>query len=172
MSNQLFHADELSEFWAYVEGLCAKACPPRFRDFELMDIYRLARNIVILDTESGSERLKVRFAGIHVVEMFGLETTGLFMDEIDLGIHKEDLLRIYNQSAIEGLPYWTCAKVETSVGQSAGPAKKLLFHYERLVVPFQDEHGSISNLVSILIRRPTAEGPDFEVEQVAFPKNM
>ena len=166
-----FRAAEISAFWHFIADLAVTAVPPRFADFELMDIYRLARNIVILDTNrSDTDRLYVRYAGIHVVEMFGRETTGLYMDEIDLGKHRDALLAIYQDCAVNCTPYWTLANVHISVPQSFGPPKEHLFDYERLVFPFAGKDGNVSNLVSILIRHPSANlGQGFEAIPLDFP---
>jgi len=163
--------DEVKAFWTYVMSLCADVWPPRYADFEVMDLYAIAPHLVILDTLPDPKRLRVRYAGTQVVELFGQETTGLYMDEVDLGEHKADLLQVYYRCRDEARSFWTLASVHLNEERSFGPPVQRMFDYERLVFPFQGDDGSIVHLVSIVIREDAAtDETGFQCRELAPPE--
>ncbi len=167
---EFIRTDEVKAFWTYVLGLCADVWPPCYADFEVMDLYAVAPHLVILDTAPDSQRLRVRYAGTRVVELFGQETTGLYMDQVDLGKHKSELLQVYCRCRDEAVPFWTLTSVHLNEERSFGPPVQRMFDYERLVFPLQDDDGSIVHLVSIVIREDAAtEETGFQCQELAPP---
>jgi hypothetical protein len=164
---EFVRTDAVKTFWTYVQSLCADVWPPRYGDFEVMDLFFIAPHLVILDTPPGSARFLVRYAGTSVVAFFGRETTGLYMDQVDLGEHKDELVQVYRRCRDEARPFWTLASVHLNEERRFGPPVQRMFDYERLVYPFQGDDGSIVRLVSIVIREDAAtEETGFECREL------
>lgn len=146
-------SQDVQTFWAYACSLRRAGALPRFRDFELMDIHSVSPQVIVLDVCDGGERLYNRFVGTAVVELFG-ETTGKYMDEIDIGGYKAELLNIYARAIRTGDPQWSLALVvrtERLGGVYDYPAQ---FTYERLVFPLTGEDGEVAHLAAILVSQP------------------
>ena len=73
---------QLHDYWN--QRRAGRRMPAR-ADIDPLDIPRLLPNLLLIDVETGSGRLKVRVAGTHVVEMYGSDYTGRYLDEIDFG---------------------------------------------------------------------------------------
>lgn len=163
-------AEEVRAFWLYLGALCEGGVPPRAAKLDLMDIYRLAPNVTILDFEKSSGKLKVRFNGTAVVTMFGREATGRYKDDLKLGRHSKSLKDIYKRTVTECRPYWVLASVElqTETGGDAGCER--VFDYERLSFPLVDDNGQVVSVAAILIRHPFGTAIDgFECAALDFP---
>ncbi|MGJ3261150.1 MAG: hypothetical protein ACFE0S_16245 [Rhodospirillales bacterium] len=165
-----FVSDEVLKFWDYGCWLRRGASVPAFADYDLMDIHDLSRNVIILDVEEPGRRFKNRFVGTGVVQLFG-ETTGRYMDEVDLGQYKDRLLEIYDFSVSTGMPYWSLAQVVVHERVGGLVDYPLSFSYERLVYPLADADGAIRHLTAVLVSQPVeaaAEGISYH--QMPWPE--
>ncbi|MBO6519940.1 MAG: hypothetical protein JJ900_03525 [Rhodospirillales bacterium] len=110
-----------------------------------------------------------RFVGTGVVELFG-ETTGKFVDEVDLGEFKDQLISVYRQTIATRVPHWSLAQV-VRTERLAGVVDSLKkFSYERLAYPLCDENGDISHLTAIVTSCPLEEAKQgFASEAVPWP---
>ncbi len=165
-----FRSDMVTEFWAQMTKLCEIAQRPRYEYVDLMSLYHLASYLTVLDVEEQSRRLRIRFSGTQLTTMFGRDNTGRYMDEVDLGEFKQELLAIYDLTITAKKPQWTLASVVIETAGTGGRRETHAFDYERLAVPFQDNLGAITHLVSILVRHKI-KTPDkgMEHHQLSFP---
>ena len=160
----MFDTPEISEFWEYTAALPRTNALPQYAAFDLMDVYRLAPCIVVLDCEPENYRLRVRFAGTGVVELFGGETTGRYMDQINIGQQKDSLIAAYQQAIDDRCPQWTMADVMLN----SAPLQRL-FTYERLAMPFVDDDGRVCHVVALLHRHEWNGANDsFEHKELAL----
>ncbi len=144
-------SEKAQKFWNYGCRIRRHGKLPAFRDFDLMTIHDIAPNMVVIDVERPGWRLKNRFVGTTVVSLFG-ETTGRYMDEIDLGEHKQKLLEIYEKAVTKAKPYWSLAQVVIVERLDGFPDRSRIFSYERLVYPLAEPDGEVKHLAAIIIR--------------------
>lgn len=74
---------QLFEYW---DARCAGEALPRRADIDPIDFPRLLPSISLLEVENAGQshvehRVKVRLAGTRLRDMYGRETTGLYLDE-------------------------------------------------------------------------------------------
>jgi len=168
---EILRSHEAKQYCQKMSELCADGKPPHFADLDLMRIYELAPNITVLDVDHDTYRLKVRFAGTRVGAMFGRETTGLHMDEIDLGAHKAELIAVYWLAVEQAQAQWTSANVRILIANHHGGPQGRNFNYERLVFPMLNADGDVGNLAAILVRQGYANGmSSIEHQQFNIPK--
>lgn len=164
-------APEVCQFWHYASSLVDARNVARFVDLDLMDIYRLAPNVMVLDVERKSGRLLIRFIGTMIVNMFGYESTGKYMDEVNIGPHQEKLLAVYDAAIESRSPHWTLAKVTLADAENPFVSERKGFTYERLVCPFCGPEGDVTQLVTLLTRHPSdVAGEDFMHQPIAWPE--
>lgn len=161
---------EVRLFWQHMVSLTMGEAPPKYTDLDLMDIHRLVPNVLVLDVERGSGRLLIRFIGTMIVDMFGYETTGRYMDEINIGPHQEKLLAVYDEAVASRSPHWTLAKVTLTDAENPFVSERKGFTYERLVCPFCGPAGDVTQLVALLTCRPSdIAGEDFMHRPITWP---
>lgn len=145
-------APEVRQFWQHMAAIAEAGNVPHYADLDLMDIHRLAPNILVLDVEAYSGRLRVRFVGTAIVRMFGYETTGRYMDEVDTGPYQMKLMAAYNLAVRSLMPQWTLAEVILTDSTIPYLEEQKGFAYERLACPFHGPTGAVTQLVAILKR--------------------
>lgn len=156
-------------FWSHMRDLYRERQRIAADDFDMMAVHRLAPNLTLLDIDPGSGRLKVRFVGTAIVSMFGRETTGCWLDEIDLGPFKNALLGAYRDAGESGIPQWTLSRVTLTDESLPMLPQDRHFSYERLVVPLLDDEDNVSRLAAILVRHRIESVEDgFQIEPAAF----
>lgn len=162
-------SEAVRRFWSHMQDLHRERQRIAAEDFDLMAVHRLAPNLTLLDIDPGSGRLKVRFVGTAIVSMFGKETTGCWLDEVDLGPFKDALLGTYRDASESGIPQWTLARVTLTEESLPMLPQDRHFSYERLVVPLLDGDGNVSRLAAILVRHLSENVEDgFQRKPVAF----
>lgn len=124
----------------------------RFCDFELMDIYRLAPMIVLMDTGASPGLFKIRFAGTGVATMYGKDNTGRYLNDLDLGPNGTDVLAVYDELVARKQPHWTRDVIIKHKRPLDG---REFFAYERLSYPLLGEMpDEVGHIVALLVQRP------------------
>ena len=152
MGEEFYEDPRVVEFAAHMEILRDKGINKcaRIADFELMEIYNIAPSIVVLDVEGRPVRYRIRFAGTFVVGIYGSETTGLFLDDLNLGSNKQKLIDIYDQLLKSRRPQWTRTLIVKDKPVNANQSGQQVFAYQRLSYPLVDEDDTIQRIVSII----------------------
>ena len=167
---EVLQSDETRAFWDYIQVLCAQARPPRAADFELMDIYNLASYVALVDLIPAEDRMRVRYVGTRIVEMFDQETTGKYLDELDIGPHTDELLDMYRKSFSEVRPHWSLADVHMTRDEGYGYMRPITFSCERLMFPMVDEDGAVTRLAAVLSRQDRSSVlEEYVCEALDFP---
>lgn len=130
----------LRQLHAYWNDRCAGRTMPARADLDPADIPRLLPNLILLDVESGTERLKVRLVGTTVARMYGTDYTGRYLDEIEFGDRRNAILHDYMTCYrskgvyVSEHTFWTDRGVN--------------FRIERLILPLSDDGDTVSMLLS------------------------
>lgn len=130
----------LQALYAYWNERRAGRPMPSRADFDPIDIPRLLPNLILMDVEPNTRRLKVRVAGTTVVEMYGSDYTGRYLDEIDFGDRRAAVLYDYNtclqtkQAYVSEHSFWT--------------DRDVTYRIERVILPLSDDGEAVSHLVA------------------------
>ena len=130
----------LQSLHAYWNDRRAGRDMPARSDIDPIDIPRLLPNLLLIDVEPGTRRLKVRVAGTTVVEMYGSDYTGRYLDEIDFGDRRAAVLFDYNTCLETRQPY----AAEHSFWTDRG----ITYRIERLILPLSDDGETVSQLIA------------------------
>ena len=123
---------EMKSLWNYWEtGTSVDGGMLRLTDIDLMDWYKLAPHMVIidcLDSETVSGRYRWRFAGTALRDFFGYEVTGKFLDQILSGRTLTKCEHAYRHIKMTGTPHFWAPKTEfPEIPGSEGEYRRLLF---------------------------------------------
>ena len=91
---------QLYDHWLRLAG--SRPMPDR-RDIDPADFHRLLPFISLLE-RVGDERLRVRLAGTRLRDIYERETTGLFLDEIDVNGRESYWSAVYDHVRTTGRP--------------------------------------------------------------------
>ncbi len=144
-------APHVRAFWQYLRTLPCPTGIVRLTDFDLMDIHRLAPEMIICDVDIESCRNRIRFVGTRVVELFDEESTGRYLDEINIGPYRSQQLAAFNMAVASGCPQWTSVCVTRPANEAIYAMRQPSVTYERLVVPLAGDGGVIAQLAAIVV---------------------
>jgi len=130
----------LQALYAYWNKQRAGRPMPSRADFDPIDIPRLLPNLLLMDVEPGTGRLKVRVAGTTVVEMYGSDYTGRYLDEIEFGDRRAAVLHDYTTCVETRQPYVSEHSFWTD--------RQVTYRVERVILPLSDDGERVSHLVA------------------------
>lgn len=128
---------QLHDYWNRCRA--GRAMPAR-ADIDPLDIPRLLPILLLLDVEPGSGRLKVRVAGTAVVEMYGADYTGRYLDDIEFGDRRAAVLHDYTVCRLSRQPYVS----EHSFWTTRGVTMRI----ERVILPLSEDGETVSQLLA------------------------
>ncbi|MEX0694681.1 MAG: hypothetical protein WD075_09575 [Rhodospirillales bacterium] len=165
-------APGIRDFYARTSALMQGRHPARFADLDLMSMHRLAPDVMIIDVDPATCRKLLRFVGTRIVDVFGQETTGMYLDQIDIGPFRSQQLAAFNMAVAAKRPQWT--RVNALLANDHTPLHRALggMTYERLVVPFTDKSGQVTHLAAMTACTETANADNrFEHREVDLGLN-
>lgn len=115
---------------------------PSRADFDPLEMPQLLPFIILMDVEGSGNRLKVRLAGTKIVEMFGSDYTGNYLDEIDFGDVMEKVLFEYGLAVTEKRPVFS--------DHSFRKPNDYRHAIERAILPLSNDGDSVNMLLAIL----------------------
>lgn len=130
----------LQELYAYWESKCAGRTMPSRNDIDPIDIPRLLPNLILFDVEPGTLRLKARLVGTRVVQMYGRDYTGEYLDEIDFGERSAAILHDYltcvatRHVYVSEHSFWTIRGAD--------------YRIERMITPLSDDGETVNLLMA------------------------
>lgn len=130
----------LQTLYAYWNDRRAGRSMPSRADIDPVDIPRLLPNLLLIDVEPDTRRLKVRVAGTAVVEMYGSDYTGQYLDEIEFGDRRAAVLFDYTSCLESGQAY----AAEHSFWTGRGISHRI----ERVILPLSDDGETVSQLIA------------------------
>jgi len=141
------------ELYRYWVGLCDGRDMPTCDEFSLMDVYKIAPYLIVLDVVPGEDRSirhLYRFVGTKVVEyrrkrgMIDADYTGQFVDEASRHYVPDSIVDSYVQCTKDATPLLTYGMFMTDT--------KVDLH-ERLALPLGDGKGAVQKL-AVCVYRP------------------
>jgi len=167
-----FQSANICTFWEYISELMPASGAVPASAFDMMDVHRLVPDIMICDVDAQSCRQRVRFAGTRIASVLHQETTGRYLDEINVGPYRSQQLAAFNMAVATGWPQWTHVSI---VSASGGLPKETVYAgicYERLVVPLAGSDSSITQLASIMDFSDTKSGmKEFQHREITPLRN-
>lgn len=127
----------LYDYWLLRRG------PRRMPSRKLMDpldIPQLLSGLILLDVEPETRRMRCRLVGTRVVDVYGADYTGKYLDEIEFGDQRENVLADYGSAVQTGQPNVR----ERFFYNSRG----VHFRMERLILPLSDDDQSVTMVMS------------------------
>ncbi len=125
------------EHYAKAQGV------PRYKDVELMDLYKIAHLLAVKDVLNGGEDFVNRYWGTELVQALGFEGTGILLSEYEPDDMRIKLFKRYRGVASSHQPASLRNQIEHLQHRN-------FVTYEVLHVPFMDpaKH-QISQIVSV-----------------------
>ncbi len=127
------------QFYDYWNGKRAGRSMPRRRDIDPIDIPQLLLNIMI--AEVVGSRFRFRLIGSAIVEAFGTNSTGKFLDEICSGGYRDFITGVYRTVCAEKRPVFAESEFATSKGYSITA--------RRLFLPLSEDDRSVDRIVAL-----------------------
>lgn len=127
---------------AYWSGKCAGRPMPARRDLDPVDIPKLLPNILLLDVEADTDRIRMRLAGTRITDLYGRDYTGQYLDEIYFGRNRERVMEAYESVVRSGKEHHCWMGFTNQDG--------LEFDMERLILPLSSDGSRIDMLIALL----------------------
>lgn len=111
-------------------------------DFDPLEMPRLLSSIILIDVEGSDAHLRIRLVGTKIVDMYGSDYTGKYMNEIDFGDVRNKVLKEYHLPVSEKRPVF-----------SDHEFRKLNdYHHtiERAIFPLSDDDNTVNKLIAFL----------------------
>lgn len=140
---------DLLRYWIRIRG---DAPMPRRSAFDPVDIPRLLPNINLFEVVPPDNRLIARVVGTRIVEFYGGDYTGKYLDEIDFGSSRDAVLD-HHRSAL-------AAAVPMAFDHDFWNVRGALFAMERLILPLSEDGDRVSHLVAGLAFEEVDRTPD------------
>lgn len=149
LDRPFFRDPKVAEFARHMDGLRGPDGCVRFTDLNLMNIYKLAPFIALLDIETPPRRYRVRYIGTQIVESYGQDCTGMYCDELDLGPNKQALAETYDRLIESRRPQWTYSVIVVGADREYAGSEDKRYAYERISYPLLDKNGEIGHVASL-----------------------
>ena len=113
------------------------------------EITALLPLIFILDVEQAPPRYRIRLMGTQIAARFGGDHTGRYMDELDFGAIKTQVLAGYDRVVDRAEPDWAFAEF-TQQGRG-------LVQAERLALPMSAGGSTVDQILGVVVHVPLEE---------------
>lgn len=134
----------LLQYWGLLRGPAARI--PAWNQVDMAELARVLDGSVIVDVVAGAgadaPRFRIYYQGVRVVDTYGGDCTGRFLDAVQPGQVRDDTLAVYRHVVSGCRPVYTIADMEDLAGRKVA--------HERLVVPFGAAGGGVSRILTML----------------------
>jgi hypothetical protein len=127
------------QYWQQKRG--ARAMPSR-RDIEPAELRAVLPHLMMIDVEPGP-RFRYRLFGTAVVEAFGSDPTGKYIDEVMVGAYKSFLLGLYGDLVVSKKPVYS-----TSI---YGGKRDTMLWTQRLMLPLSSDGTAVDKVLAIQV---------------------
>lgn len=127
---------------AYWLDKCGDRTMPARNDLDPVDIPALLPNLVLVDVLPPDGRLRARLVGTWIVNQFGRDDTGRFLDEVDFGEAQEEIVREYSAAAAGALAVCSDHRYRNLGGH--------IYDIERLILPLSEDGKTVTMLLIAL----------------------
>ncbi|TNE39425.1 MAG: PAS domain-containing protein [Alphaproteobacteria bacterium] len=115
---------------------------PSRADFDPLEMPHLLPQILMMDVEHEGPRFRVRLAGTRIVEMYGSDYTGKYLDKIEFGDMAEKVLSDYKFALTERRPVFT-----DHMFRQANDYRQRI---ERVILPLSSDGETVNILFAVL----------------------
>jgi hypothetical protein len=139
--------DKLRRLYAYWVACRGEGPAPSRAAIRPEEISDLLQHLMLMDVLEDPPRFRIRLAGTHITSDYGCEITGAFLDQLDLGDHREDVLAQYRWVVDRHRPRvdcWAYAKTD-----------RRWIEYERLILPLSSDGKIIDKLLCGMVIEKT-----------------
>jgi len=150
-----FHDHVFTDFAAYLSGLERAGGLVIFKCVDLMSIYRIAPYTYILDVvrdTAGAPRFRVRFAGTETVAALDRDPTGKYLEEINVGPEREDVIDIYSSMLETRCPSASRSGFLVTHPSNLNHFDEHTVTLKRVVFPLTDSGEAIDYFIGALVR--------------------
>lgn len=126
----------LTEYWT--EKKAGRIAPAR-RDIEPADLRDLLPNVFLVDVERHPTRFRFRLVGTEIVEAYGIDATGRFLDDLDFSDRAPSVIAHYAAAVTTREP--SCHSVQFTRGSGRH------LSYERVILPLSADGVSVDMLL-------------------------
>ena len=130
---------QVYDYWQQKRG--TRAMPAR-RDIEPMELKAVLPQLILVDVEEGP-RFRYRLFGTAVVEAFGSDPTGKYIDEVMVGAYKDFLLGLYNDMLASKKPIYS-----TSI---YGTKRDTKLWTQRLMLPLSSDGQAVDKVLAVQV---------------------
>lgn len=127
---------------AYWDAKRAGRSMPSRADIQPQEIPRLLPGVILVDVEPSDLRLRVRLAGTMVVEAYGEDYTGRYLDEIYFGGERDKVLSDYRMVVELRQPYCSDHRFHN--------VNDTTYDIERLILPLSNDDKAVNMLLAVL----------------------
>jgi hypothetical protein len=128
------------ELYAYWDGKRSGRRMPRRSELDPIEIPQLLPNIMIVEVVD-NERFRFRLVGTAIVQAFGQDSTGRFLDEITNGEYRDFILGVYRGVCRHGRPVFAASEFVTSKGYAVIA--------NRLMLPLSEDGSAVDRIIGI-----------------------
>ncbi len=127
------------DYWQQKRGV--RAMPAR-RDIDPAELVSVLPHLILVDVEPGP-RFRYRLFGTAVVEAFGSDPTGQYIDVVMVGAYKAFLLGLYNDLVVSKKPVYS-----TSI---YGGKREAQLWTQRLMLPLSSDGETVDKVLAIQV---------------------
>ena len=136
--------DGLRQVYRYWLGKKGDRVAPGRADIRPEELVPLLPNLYLVDVEGA--RFRLRLVGTEIVQEYGAEITGRYLDEIDLDDRKAEILHEYLQATRDRAPQFRRWDYEKEDGRQ--------LRYSRLILPLSSDGKTVDKLLCVAFVRP------------------
>lgn len=136
---QRLRADALKVLYTYWQSLRRDRRAPSRADIDPSEIAGILSHIGLVDVEREPSRYRIRLLGARIVDWYGCDVTGRYLDEIDFGVAGGSTFKILDQAVDRAVP----AHMSGAYTKQDGRA----IRYERLYLPLSNDARRVDMLI-------------------------
>lgn len=130
-------------YWHSKRGDRAMPSRDNINPVEMRDFLSHAMLIDVLTSEQGGKRFRIRLVGTHIVNGYGSEFTGKYIDEIDLGDQRDRLIEACLHSVNSKKPAYLTGSMKPKNAESVDK----VVSYQRLGLPLSSDGETVNILL-------------------------
>ncbi|NIA67634.1 PAS domain-containing protein [Pelagibius litoralis] len=135
----------LYDYWSNL--LAGRQAPAR-SDVDPRAMPRILPHLGLFDVENDPRRYRVRLMGTNVVEWYGCDVTGHYLDEIDLGLNPGTVFSILDHVVRSMTPAHMVSEYTKQDGRR--------IRCERIVLPLSDNQRQVNMLLGASVQLSVA----------------
>ncbi len=134
------HLPSITELHEYWQSRRAGRTMPGRADIDPADIRHLLPAIALVDIEAEPFRVRYRLVGTRLVQDFGRDYTGLYLDELRFD-NPDELLALYRRAAEEKVPMFRTGTWRRPNG--------IVLGFETAILPLSDDDAHVTQCLAI-----------------------